>query len=216
MKKWIIGVGTVLILAAAIFVGYQLLSFPAEEYAEAALDAMYKEEFEDYSELTGADSKEIAQAYEEGMEQQAEVFQQYFGITSLSKEGQQKLDEFVRMVYDYVEYEAAGSKKQGENRVVTVRVRPIAFYKILNEKKFAESFRQKTEDGEYLKLSEEQYQDEYLSQLVKEYEKAFAEGTYETLKEEEYTLTLKRTGSRYVPDSGEFAEIDQALFAFSK
>lgn len=216
MKKWFIGIGALILLAVGLLIGYQFLSFPSEEYVEAALDAMYKQNYKTYQELTGAKEKEIAKAYEEGITIQAEVWKQYFGITDLSEKGEEELKEFIRMVYDYVEYDAISTKKKGENLVVTVKINPIAFYKILDPNKFLEEFRLKAEDGAYLKLSDSQYQEEYLSQLMKEYEKKFTNGDYETLEEVTCKLTLKKAGNEYIPNQDEFAKIDQALIAFAK
>lgn len=215
-KRWMIGILAVCLAALAGITAWKMFSFPAKEYAKAALDAMYKERFEDYKELTGASEKELEKNYQKGIQLEMESFRQYFGVTQLTEEGEKQLEEFVRMVNTYLQYEVTGAKKKGESIVVTVKVNPLALYQMVDAKACMKEFRRKAEDGEYLELTDDLYEDAFLAFIINKYEQMFDSEKTKFLGAKEYPLTLKKAGREYIPSNDEFEKIDRALIAFSK
>lgn len=203
-------------LSALLLTGCAMLSFPAEEYVQALCDVYYREEFEDYQTLTGAKEQEVQKDYEEALFVQAQIYMDYFGVDDLDEETMGQLEQFVQKVYAYADYDVSSVEEKGNDFCVKVEIKPLAFYKLAQKEieSYQEDFRQKTEDGEYLKLEDTAYQSEYVQGLLEVYEQHLEELEYED--KVTCQLVLQKSGKEYVVLEKDFAKLDEIVVAFEK
>lgn len=218
-KKIVMAVIAVVICGAFGLLIYQNTRFPVKECVETILDVMYKGNIyqnQDFESVTVQNKEEAQQLYNQAMENRKNTLKQYFGITQLSEEGEEVLEEFAENLYkNYISYEIDSCKEKDEDYIITLEVRPVAFYELIDKEKFMENFRLKTEDGEYDLLMPEEYETVYLKALIGEYQKALEKKTG-YLKKREIQLTLQQSGDIYLPSQEDFQKVEKALIAFSK
>lgn len=217
-NKWIAAAVVIIVTVAGVMI-HRSMTFPAKECVQTIMNVMYKgisQSDKDIEFLTGENGVDAQELYDEAVDARKETFKQYFGITELTEEGEEKLEEFVKDLYcNYVIYDIKGTKKKGDNYVVTVEVSPLAFDSLVDKDKTEDTFRKQTEDGDYMKFSEAEYQTEFLKLLVENYEDALSKDP-DYNKEKEYTMTLKKSGNTYVPSQKDYNKIERALIDFSK
>lgn len=212
-KNYICLIAFILIFALS---GCSLTKFPGDDYVESVMDYFYRGDFEGYQTFTNENNKNLQKVYEKGVKEQTKAYLAYFGLDDISDQAYTKLEAFVKMVYEYASYEITDAVLEEKKQEITVLIRPVAFYSLASKEidAYAEQFRQQTEDGKYLYEDEKAYQSAYLEGLLKVYEKHLDDITY--LDEQTFTITLRKSGSEYIPGEGEFEKIDAAVIAFSK
>lgn len=217
VKNTILVAVLVLVMAMLAVVIHRRVTFPAEECVQLIMDVMskgtgsYEKKLEA---VTGEKSTKVQEIYEEAVSLRKERLKQYFGITALTGQGEEMLEEFVEDLYcDYIDYDVKGAKKKNKNYTVTVEVSSMDFSSLADEKELQDSFREKTENGEYLLLNEAEYQTEFLKYLLEHYTQALLkEPGYN--KKKEYTLTLKKSGNTYLPLQEDYEKIEAAFILF--
>ena len=129
MKKkkqyWLIAL--ICIIAAVIAAGYYVYinRFDAQAYVKAVLDVSYKEQTEEYIELTDASEKEAKQIFEKNLDVTMEEFDSLELPEELSGKYRVLFENIAKKVNYTVE---EGVKDEEGNYMVTVMVKPITLF----------------------------------------------------------------------------------------
>ena len=128
-KKKIIVIAAILavILAVGVSVSIYLYinRFDAGEYVQAVLDTSYKNETDQYVEITGVSEKEAEQIFEDNLDATMKGFE----TSDMPEELLPKYRELFSELAKSVSY-TVGEPVRGENNVysVTVKVKPVTLF----------------------------------------------------------------------------------------
>lgn len=180
-------ISVIVIILAFILWFISLFKFPAKKYVNASMKAICFDETDEYEKLTKCSKEEIDDAIDSDLTIQAEAFAAYFGITDISDKSMEMLKNFSKKVYTYSKYKVTKQKKNKDGFIVTVKVKPILFSEISQEKvnEYIKEFNQKAEDGQYIYDSDAIYQEAFLEGLISIYEKELKSveyGSYQKVK----------------------------------
>lgn len=209
--KIIIAFIIIVLIFLVIFIS-SLFRFPAKKYVKASLNAICYNETKEYTEITNASESEAKEAIDDDLLLQAEAYAAYFGIENLSDKSIEMLKEFSSEVYTYSKFKVKGSKKTKDGYIVTVKVKPIQFSKLSNNKieKYIKDFNEKAENSEFLYDTDAVYEENFLKGLIKTYKNEFKNiqyGKYKKIKVE-----IKETANRRY--EAEMTDVLNELVAF--
>ncbi len=164
--------------------------FDAAGYVQGGLDCLYKGEFDQYMELTEATEEEAKQTYEEGLEAEADVFEQYIGAEGVITDASRaKIIELYKSIYAKSNYSVKLLSETNGVYVVEVVIHPIDIFTNCYDDAtaYVDSFYEKDEAGEFDGLTDEEYSDKYIQGLLDLYTAYVPEIGYNEAK----TLTVQ-------------------------
>ena len=183
-------------LLALSFSGCSIISsifgakFDAAGYVQGGLDCLYKGEFDQYLELTNATEEEAQKTYEDGLEAEADVFEQYIAAEgAVTDASRAKIIELYKAIYAKSSYTVKLLSETNGVYVVEVVINPIdIFTKCYDDATaFVNEFYEKDDAGEFDGLTEEEYNDRYVQGLLDIYTAYVPEIGYTEAK----TLTVQ-------------------------
>lgn len=200
------------VLCVCLLMGCSIFEFQAKKYVRYELNALCKDDLKAYMNITNSDEKAVQEGIEQSLQLEAEAFAAYFGVDALSDETTTLLKDFSKEVYSYSKYKVKNQKKTKNGYKVTVAVYPLLFHELSPENvdAYVEEFNQKAENSEYLYLSDALYQQEFVTGLLKVYEKELENVSYG----DKVTFTveiIKKGKHAYITD---LSEVESALIAF--
>ena len=180
MKKW---TAVILAVAAVLSLSGCNLSMQKEdvnaeqyvEYAKSLMDANYHGDFTAYMELTGASEEDAQARYEGSVEVLASSLEGYYLIDARDETIRQEINGIARELYQKTNYTVENAVRDEETNLysVSIRVDPLA---ILQDAE--------PEVNDYLdELNERMLNREFEDMTDAEYEKYYAEGIIEILKD---------------------------------
>lgn len=126
MIRRVIGLLAVLCLLG----GCAPTEFDASRYVQGILDSTYLERYDDYIELTGVTAEQAKDEFLQGLDAEADVFLQYYGIESVSQPVRDELISMYREIYQKSKYTVGEAQKTGEGYRVEVTISPIDIFSI--------------------------------------------------------------------------------------
>lgn len=190
------------------------VAFPAKQYVEGMLEAVYHGEYENYQKYT-QESKEAAAAYhEQYVEGEAAYFAEYLHIEELSKKGEEQLKTLIEELYKQVRFEVQEPIHNDEGQLLEVVVYPVDFFHNAGEELngYIKNFNQALAGGEYDAMSLEEQKAKYESELLAICEK------YKEVPASNYqisvNLTLEELDGGYYQITDGFEKLDETVISY--
>lgn len=106
----------------------------AHRLIQGNLDAMFRGQFpKEYQELVDATEEELQEQYLAGLDIEADVFEQYFGIEFDSPELRARIVDFYGQVYPKCDFTVGQVSRDGDGFTAQVTVRPLDIIYLTNE-----------------------------------------------------------------------------------
>ncbi len=144
--------------------------FDASGYVQGILDCTYKAAYDQYMKLTDATQEEAEEAYEGGIEAEAQTFMQMCTIDAdlVSDETLEGIKDFYRRVYQKSKYEVKDAVKSDSGFFVEAVIEPIDIFQIAwdDMNAFSEQFNERFENGEFDEYTEEAFEEEYAQGML--------------------------------------------------
>lgn len=190
------------------------VAFPAKQYVEGMLEAVYHGEYENYQKYT-QESKEAAASYhEQYVEGEASYFAEYLHIEELSKKGEEQLKTLIEELYKQARFEVQEPIHNDEGQLLEVVVYPVDFFHNAGEElnEYIKNFNQALAGGEYDTLSSEEQKAKYEAELLEicEKYKEIPASTYQV----SVNLTLKELDGGYYQITGGFEKLDETVIPY--
>jgi len=125
------------------------------------------------------------------------------------------LTEICRKIYMKVDYHVSGSEKSGDSVVVLVEIKPMDYLTAASEAagKYTKDFNDRAKAGEFERMTESEYENEYAKGLLKVLDDSVDDVVYGAAKT--YRIEIQydtNTGVSYIGED-DLAAIDQMIFA---
>ena len=221
MKKRIALLLAVTIISMAAFAGCGSGSQKdfAAVYVQGILDTLYLGQYNsDFLALTDYESEDqLAREYENGILAETDYFAYYFNVSTLSEKTRTDLEELYKEIYSFSKYQVNPSTGAEGSYDVNVVVSPIdVIQKVMDEdiQDYIASLQARYEDGTFEDLSEEAYEDIYVSGIIGLIKDRMTDIGY--LEDQTITVHVVKDaedGLYYVQDDG-LAQIDEHIIKY--
>ena len=221
MKKTITLLTIILLLVSTLFsgCGNNAETDFANIYVQGILDTIYLgQQSENFLDITKIDMlSQLSDEYENGMKAEANYFSYYFNLDSASTAFENELIDMYKDIYQYAKYQVQASSQIEDTYYVDVVVSPIdVVYKVVEEDLagYMESFQSSAENGNFDELTEEEYNNLYVSGIIE-----LVQGHMQNLGYyEDQTITVEvitdiEDGLYYIRGNG-LAEIDEVMIKY--
>ncbi len=183
------------------------------EYVKAILDVNYHGEYDAYEQISGSNNG--SEVHEGCVESIKDSLISEFAIEEdvITSDMQNKLSSIAETLCSNAEYTVDKAEYQDDAYTVKVNVKPSDFYTVANKNLdlFISEFNDRAAQGEFLDLSETEYETEYAQGVIELLEKSLGEASVTEDQSYVITILVNDKGESYVSDD-ELAEISKLLF----
>ncbi len=190
------------------------IAFPAKQYVESILEAVYHGEYEAYENYTGEGTDAAQDYHEEYVEVEASYFAEYLHIDSISEKGTERLKKVIEALYMQARFQVQEPIYNNQDQMVEVVVYPVDFFGVAGEEinTYIKEFNQALADGEYAVMSVEEREEKYETQILDICEK------YMDIPESDYqisvNLTIRERDGGYYQITDGFEKLDECVIQY--
>ena len=191
----------------------------ANIYVQGILDTIYLgQQSNDFLVITKISTlAQLGEEYENGMKTEADYFSYYFNLEAASEDFEEELMDMYKDIYQYAKYQVQTSSQIGDIYYVDVVVSPIdVIDKVVKEDlaSYLEGFQFSAENGDFDELTEEEYNDVYVSGIIELVQGRIQNlGYYEDQTITVEVITDNEDGLYYIRGNS-LAEIDEAMIKY--
>lgn len=191
-----------------------------QEYVIGIMDANYLGQYEKYMEITGSSEEEAVKIYEANVQNYALLMEEALSIKNdvVSKELTERLVAVAKIIYSQVKYEAVDVIRDGDTYTVTIEIEPVSFYGTLQQpfQAAVDDFNSRAKNGEFDKLSDSEYEEEYGKAVTEALEQNVSSMSYNNKIKVDVTLDYDKENNQYIISDEQMEALDSRVVDMSR